>query len=223
MTDWTPVILSLKVALLAGLLAALIGIPVSRLLARRQFFGKSLIEGLLLLPLVLPPSVTGYGLLILFGKRGPLGQLLAHWGIQVVFTPLAAVIAASVVAFPLLYQNTKAAFSSVDINMEKAARTLGAGELKVFFTVTLPMAAPGVLSGMVLAFTRALGEFGATMMLAGNIPGYTQTIPLAIYFAVEAGRSDTVLYLVLLISLFSYGVIILSNWLAKKERFGYKG
>lgn len=222
MTDWFPVILSLKVAFSAGLVAALFGIPLSRHFARKQFLGKSLIEGLFLMPLVLPPSVVGYALLILFGKHGPLGQLLALWGINVVFTPLAAVIASSVVAFPLLYQNTKAAFSSVDVNLEKAARTLGAGELKVFFTVTLPLAAPGVLSGMVLAFTRALGEFGATMMIAGNIPGYTQTVPLAIYFAVEAGRQDDVVFLVLLISLFSYGVIILSNWLAKKERFGYR-
>jgi len=193
------------------------GVACARFLARADIPGKALIEALFILPLVLPPTVLGFGLLLVFGKNGPLGklaELLFHS--PVLFTWWAAVIAASVVAFPLMYQNAKSAFESVDVNQERAARTLGAGEMRVFLTVTLPLAWPGILSGLVLSFARALGEFGATLMVAGNIPGVTQTIPMAIYFAVGVGDTGRALPLVAMVVLFSFGIIFWLNLWSKK-------
>ncbi len=205
--DWFPVILSLRVATLVVLLVAALGLPLARLMARNDFYGKDVCEAFITLPLVLPPSVIGYILLVLIGKNGMLGKYLASIGINLIFTWYAIILAATVVAFPLFYQTAKAAFNSVDVNYEKAARTLGAGELRVFFTVTLPLAWPGVTAGLVLAFARALGEFGATLMVAGNIPGQTQTIPVAIYYAVDRGDTLTARTLVLIITIFSFAVI----------------
>jgi len=185
LSDWYPVILSLRVALISVGIISCLAIPLARLMARRDFYGKDIVEAAITLPLVLPPSVVGYGLLILIGKNGLLGKALESIGISLIFTWWAVVLAATVVAFPLMYQSAKAAFKSVDENFEKAARTLGASELRIFLTVTLPLAWPGIVAGLVLSFARALGEFGATLMVAGNIPGRTQTIPTAIYFAVE--------------------------------------
>lgn len=205
--DWFPVILSLRVACLVVILVAALGLPLARFMARRDFHGKDVCEAFITLPLVLPPSVIGYGLLVLIGKNGMIGQALANLGINLIFTWYAIILAATVVAFPLFYQTAKAAFSSVNVDYEKAARTLGASEWRVFFTVTLPLAWPGVMAALVLAFARALGEFGATLMVAGNIPGQTQTIPVAIYYAVDRGDDVTARTLVLIITLFSFVVI----------------
>ena len=156
---------------------------------------KGLIDGIFILPLVLPPTVVGLGLLLLFGKNGPLGQFLLLMGATVVFSWPATVIAAVVVSFPLMYMTARGAFEQVEHNIEDAARTLGASEWKIFWTITMPLAWPGVAAGTVLAFARSLGEFGATLMLAGNIPGKTTTIPVAIYFAVQSGDMDQALIL----------------------------
>lgn len=218
MIDWHPVLLSIRVAVIATAFVTCLGLPLSRLLARSEFFGKDALEAAITLPLVLPPSVVGYGLLMLIGKNGLLGKALAGVGITLIFTWWAAVLASIVVAFPLMYQSAKAAFKSVDMNCEKAARTLGASEIRIFFTITLPLAWPGILAGLVLTFARALGEFGATLMVAGNIPGQTQTIPLAIYFAVDAGKNDMARTLVAIITVFSFIVIFWVNRWAKKHQ-----
>ena len=218
LADWSPVFLSLKVAVLAVLLVAVIGVPLARLMARVEFHGKDIVEAALTLPMVLPPSVVGYGLLMCIGKNSPLGQLLDSFGVTLIFTWYAAIIASSVVSFPLMYQSVKAAFQSVDQTLEEAARTLGATEPRVFFTITLPLAWPGIVSGIVLSFARALGEFGATLMVAGNIPGRTQTIPLAIFFAVDAGDNATAGTLVLLTTIFSFLVILWVNTWSRRQR-----
>lgn len=213
-----PVILSLKVALVAVALVFAVGLVVSRAMARGDFPGKNVLESLIILPMVLPPTVLGYGLLILLGKRGPVGGfLLEAFDFQLIFTWWAAVIASAVVSFPLMYQSAKAAFAGVDVSLEQAARTLGAGELRIFLTVTLPLAWPGILAGLVLSFARALGEFGATLMVAGNIPGKTQTIPLAIYFAVESGETAAARNLVLVITLLSFAVVFWLNWWSRHK------
>jgi molybdate transport system permease protein len=218
LTDWFPVLLSLRVAFISVFIISFLGLPLARLMARREFYGKEFVEAAITLPLVLPPSVVGYSLLVVIGKNGLLGKTLAGMGITLVFTWYAVVLAATVVAFPLMYQSAKAAFQSVDVNLEKAARTLGAGEVRIFFTVTLPLAWPGIVAGLVLSFARALGEFGATLMVAGNIPGQTQTIPTAIYFAVESGRNEAARTLVAIITVFSFLVIFWVNRWAKKQK-----
>lgn len=211
-----PVFLSLRVSVLAVVLVFFAGVAVARLMAGRDFAGKDAVDAVLTLPLVLPPTVAGFGLLLLFGKQGPLGRLLYYlWGVSVVFNWWGAVIASTVVAFPLLYQTVRASFQGVDKNIENAARTLGAGEWRVFWTISLPLAWPGLVAGVVLAFARALGEFGATLMVAGNIPGRTETVPLAIYTAVETGDNHTALVLVGIMTLLSFAVIFWVNRLGK--------
>ncbi|HBC92436.1 MAG TPA: molybdate ABC transporter permease subunit [Pelotomaculum sp.] len=217
--DWYPVILSVRVAIIATIVVTCLGVPLTRLLARREFYGKDVLEAAITLPLVLPPSVVGYGLLMLIGKNGLLGKALADVGITLVFSWWAAVLASTAVAFPLMYQSAKAAFKSVDVNFEKVARTLGASEVRIFFTITLPLAWPGILAGLVLTFARALGEFGATLMVAGNIPGQTQTIPTAIYFAVQSGNNAMARTLVGIITVFSFLVIFWVNRWAKKQSY----
>jgi molybdate transport system permease protein len=213
-----PILLSLKVAVVAVAVDFIIGLGIARTMARKEFPGKNVVESLIILPMVLPPTVLGYGLLILLGKRGPIGCfLLETLGVQLVFTWWAAVIASAVVSFPLMYQSAKAAFAGVDISLEQAARTLGSKELRIFLTITLPLAWPGILAGLVLSFARALGEFGATLMVAGNIPGKTQTIPLAIYFAVESGDTDAARNLVLVITLLSFAAVFWINWWSRKK------
>lgn len=214
---YSPIILSLKISVLSLIIVFIIGIPLSRIMARSNFRGKSLVESLITLPMVLPPSVLGYGLLILLSRNSLIGKwILTIFGSQIIFTWWAAVIASSVVALPLMYQSTKAAFSAIDPKLEMAARTLGAGEWRIFWTITFPLALPGVVSGLVLSFARSMGEFGATLMVAGNIPGQTQTIPLAIYFAVESGDYQVANLLVLIMVIFSFSVIfILNTWLKK--------
>lgn len=214
-----PIILSIRVALVATAIAFFLGIFFAYLLTKKKVPGKNIWETILILPMILPPSIVGYLLLKLFGKRGPIGAfLLDTFGIQVVFTWIACVIAATVVALPMMYQNAKGAFQSVDPTLEIAARTLGSSSFKVFRTVTMPLSIPGIVSGIVLTFARALGEFGATLMLAGNIPGRTQTIPTAIYYSVVTGKEDEAMNLVVVMVLFSFALVFgLNMWLKKKN------
>lgn len=184
--DWSPLWISLETSVTATLITLVIGLAAAVWRQRRTGPAMALADGVCLLPLVLPPTVVGFFLLLLFGRNGPLGKLLLRLGATVVFSWPATVIAASVVAFPLMYLTARAALEQVDSRFLEAARTLGASEWRVFSAVALPLAWPGVLAGTILSFARALGEFGATLMLAGNIPGKTATIPIAIYFAVEA-------------------------------------
>ncbi|WP_088228772.1 molybdate ABC transporter permease subunit [Desulfosporosinus sp. FKB] len=218
--SFVPIILSLKVALAAVIIVTCFSIPIAGLMARREFWGKDVVESIITLPLVLPPSVIGFMLLVVFGKNGPLGVFLEQFfHTRVVFTIEGAVIAAVVVSFPLMYQSVRVAMENVDQNLEKAARTLGAREVRVFFTITLPLAWNGIIAGLVLAFARSLGEFGATLMIAGNIPGRTQTMPLAIYFANESGDMRTASILVIIMTAFSFLVIYgLNRWGKGKRR-----
>lgn len=197
---WVPLLLSLKVAGWATLLATVAGTAAAYCLSRWRWPGRDLLDAILTLPLVLPPTVLGYYLLVLLGRRGIIGETLAGWDIELVFTWQGAVVAASVVAFPLVFKSARAAFESVDGQLENAARVLGVGEAGVFFRVTLPLAARGIAAGVLLAFARALGEFGATLMIAGNLPGRTQTLSVAIYEAVQAGDDATANMLVLVTS-----------------------
>jgi molybdate transport system permease protein len=184
--DWSPIWISLETSGAATLITLVAGLAAAAWRERRTGPLMALVDGIFLLPLVLPPTVVGFFLLLLFGRNGPLGKLLLHLGATVVFSWPATVIAAAVVSFPLMYLTARAALEQVDLGYLEAARTLGASEWRLFREVALPLAWPGVLAGAILSFARALGEFGATLMLAGNIPGRTATIPIAIYFAVEA-------------------------------------
>jgi molybdate transport system permease protein len=185
--EWSAIALSLQVAVTATLVSLPFGVGLGYLLARRQFWGKSLIETFLSLPLVLPPVVTGYLLLVLLGRRGWIGSILDQWlGIHVVFTWKAAALASAVMAFPLMVRSLRVAFAGVDQRLELAARSLGAGRIETFLRISLPLARRGVFAGAVLAFARGVGEFGATVMVAGNLPGETQTIPLLIYTQANA-------------------------------------
>ena len=209
--------LSVRVALLATALNAVLGIPLAYVLARRAFPGRTLVDLLVTLPLVLPPTVTGYYLIVLLGRRGWLGAPLYAWtGWTVTFTWYAAVIAATVMALPLLVRTARAAIESVDHELEKVAYTLGRSEWRTALEVTLPLAGRGILAGLVLAFARALGEFGATLMLAGNIPGRTQTVPLAIYTAVQTGETADALLLVLALTALSCAVLVAAGRLGAR-------
>jgi len=210
----TPLLISLRVASLAALLSLAVGLPLAAVLARRVSLWSRLLDAVATLPLVLPPTVLGYYLLVALGARSPLGASLERIGLPLVFTWRGAVIAASFVALPLITQSARAALESIDANLEDVARTLGHSELSVFFTVRLPLAWRGILAGIVLAFARALGEFGATLLVAGNIPGSTQTMPIAIFDAVQRGDQGaanmlalilTSVALILLISIRRFG------------------
>jgi len=213
----SAVLLSLRVALLATALNAAIGIPLAYVLARHRFRGHAVVDLLVTLPLVLPPTVTGYYLIVLLGRRGWLGRPLYLWtGWTVTFTWYAAVVAATVMALPLLVRTARAAIESVDRDLERAALTLGRSEWRTALEVTLPLARNGILAGLVLAFARALGEFGATLMLAGNIPGKTATVPLAIYTAVQTGEAAQTVGLVVVLTLISCAVLVLSGRLGAR-------
>jgi len=186
--DWSPLLISLATSLTATAVTLVAGLAAAAWRQNRAGAGAALVDGIFILPLVLPPTVVGFLLLLLFGRNGPLGKLLLQFGASVVFSWPATVIAATVVAFPLMYITARAALEQVDPHLLQAARTLGASEARIFREIALPLAWPGVLAGTILSFARALGEFGATLMLAGNIPGKTETIPIAIYFAVEANE-----------------------------------
>ena len=206
-TYLAPLWISLRTVLTATVITFFLGIAAARWMARYAGRLKSVVDGLFILPMVLPPTVVGFGLLLLFGSHGPVGKLLLSIGTTVVFSWWATVIAAVVMAFPLMYMTARGAFEQVEPNIQDAARTLGASEWRVFWTVTLPLAWPGVAAGTVLALARTLGEFGATLMLAGNIPGKTATIPVAIYFAIQAGDTRQALILVSIVLLISFAAL----------------
>jgi molybdate transport system permease protein len=204
--------LSLRVSLLATALNALLGIPLAYLLAKRRFWGRTALDVLVTLPLVLPPTVTGYYLIVLFGRRGWIGRPLYELtGWTIAFTWYAAVLAATIMALPLMVRATRAAIEAVNPDLERAALVLGRSEWQTALEVTLPLARRGIVAGLVLAFARALGEFGATLMLAGNIPGRTATMPLAIYTAVSTGEAAEAQSLVLLLTALSCVVVVLAG------------
>ena len=214
----TAIRLSIQVAVLATALNALVGIPLAYVLAKRRFWGRTALDLLVTLPLVLPPTVTGYYLIVLLGRRGWLGAPLYELtGWTVAFTWYAAVIAATVMALPLLVRTARAAIESVDPDLERAAFTLGRPEWRTALEVTLPLARNGILAGLVLAFARALGEFGATLMLAGNIPGKTTTVPLAIYSAVQTGEAQEAAMLVLALTVLSCVVLFAAGRLGPRS------
>ena len=211
----TALALSLKVALWATGIDLVLGMAVGYLLARGRFPGRELLDALLTLPMVMPPTVLGYYLLVVIGRNGPLGGWLHDTlGINLIFTWQAAVIAAAIVAFPLVLKGARAAFETVDVQLEQAARVLGVSEFGVFLRVTLPLAWRGILAGTLLAFARSMGEFGATLMVAGSIPGKTQTLSIAVYEAVQAGQDDTANLLVLITSATCVLVLVLASRLA---------
>jgi molybdate transport system permease protein len=212
---WITLALSLKVALWATALNLVLGVGVGFLLARARFPGRDLLDTVLTLPMVMPPTVLGYYLLVLFGRQGTLGAWLqSQFGINLIFTWQGAVIAAALVAFPLVFKPARAAFEAVDGQLEQAARVLGIAESAIFFRVTLPLAWRGILAGLLLGFARAMGEFGATLMVAGSIPGQTQTLSIAIYEAVQAGQDDHANLLVWLTSLVCIAVLLAATRLA---------
>ncbi len=206
---WIALALTLKVAGWATAINLLLGVGVGYAMARWRFPGRELVDAVLTLPMVMPPTVLGYYMLVLIGTQGPIGAwLLQHFGIRMIFTWQAAVIAATVVSFPLVFKSARAAFETVDPQLEDAARLLGIGEFAVFFRVSLPLAWRGVLAGLLLSFARALGDFGATLMVAGSIPGKTQTLSIAVYEAVQAGQDDTANFLVAVTSLVCVSVLL---------------
>jgi molybdate transport system permease protein len=221
--DWFPLWLSLRVAALSTLLAVLIGIALAYLLANRNFRGKEALDAAVTLPLVLPPTVLGYYLLVLLGRESALGRVYESiFGHPLVFTWQAAVVAAFFHSAPLLVKSARAALESIDHSYERAARTLGASEWTLFFRVSLPLASTSILAAVALAFARALGDFGVTIMLAGNIPGRTQTIAVAIYDAVESGNGQTARLLVVAISALTLIILTIANrlgasWLTSRQ------
>ncbi len=214
-TVWVPLLLSLKVAGWATAINLVLGVAVGFFLARVSFFGRDFLDTLLTLPMVMPPTVLGYYLLVVIGRKGWLGAWLHdQFGINLIFTWQGAVIAASIVAFPLVFKPARVAFEAVDAELEQAARVLGVSEFGIFMRVTLPLAWRGILSGLLLAFARALGEFGATLMVAGSIVGKTQTLSIAVYEAVQAGQDDLANTLVLVTSAVCVIVLLTAGRLA---------
>ncbi len=215
--EWQALILSLKVSSVAVLCSLPLGILCAWVLARKQFVGKTLFDGFIQLPLVLPPVVTGYLLLLSMGRDGFIGKYLYQWfGLTFSFSWRGAALAVAVVAFPLMVRSIRLAIESVDEKLEEAARTLGASNIRVFFTITLPLIFPGLLTGAVLAFARALGEFGATITFVSNIPGETQTIPLAMYSFIETpGAEDQAARLCVLAILIALSALVASEWLSR--------
>ena len=206
---WIALALTLKVAGWATVLNLVFGIAVGFAIARARFPGRDVLDAVLTLPMVMPPTVLGYYLLVLLGSHGPLDAwLIEQFGIRLIFTWQGAVIAAMVVAFPLVFKAARAAFETIDSQLEDAARTLGMHEIAIFFRVTLPLAWRGILAGLLLSFARALGEFGATLMVAGSIPGRTQTMSIAVYEAVQAGQDDAANFLVAVTSIVCVAVLL---------------
>ena len=216
--EWTAVELSLRVALWATAVSLPFGLLVALLLARCDFWGKSLLNGIVHLPLIMPPVVTGYLLLLLFGRRGPLGQFLAeNFDIVFAFRWTGAALACAVMGFPLMVRAMRLSIEAVDRKLEDAAATLGASRFWVFVMVTLPLALPGVIAGMILSFAKAMGEFGATITFVSNIPGETQTLPSAIYtFTQVPGGDAGALRLTLVSIVISMTALLMSEWLARR-------
>lgn len=216
--DISPAWISLKTVFIATIITFFIGIAAAYWMANYNGKFKSAVDTIFTLPLVLPPTVVGFFLLLIFGKNGPIGKLLLKMGTTLIFSWPAAVISATIVSFPLMYRTTKGAFEQVDNNIVNAARTLGVSSWKVFWKVILPLAWPGIAAATILSFARALGEFGATLMVAGNIPGRTQTIPIAIYFEAENGEMGKALMWVILIVIISTIMIFLMNYWSDHEK-----
>jgi molybdate transport system permease protein len=216
--DWTAVQLSLWIATVSTLVALPFGIAIATLLARRSFWGKSIVDAVVHLPLVMPPVVTGYLLLISFGRKAPLGAFLAdHFGIVFSFRWTGAALACGVMAFPLMVRAIRLSIESIDMRLEDAAATLGASSAWTFVTVTLPLALPGIIAGMMLAFARALGEFGATITFVSNIPGETQTISAAIYTLMQVPGGDAAAYRLVVVSIIiSFAALLASEWFARR-------
>jgi molybdate transport system permease protein len=216
--EWEILAITLRASALAIVLILPPGLLLAWWLARRSWPGKSLVETAVALPLVMPPVATGLILLKILGRRGPLGGFLHELGFEVVFTWRAVVLAMAVMSFPLLVRSARVAFEGVPVRLEQIARTLGAGESRVFFTVTFPLALRGILGGTLLAFARALGEFGATILVAGNIPGRTTTLSLAIYQHVQLGQDQDAYRLLAISVLIAFGAVWLSEWLLRRGR-----
>ena|SRR5690554_2042254 len=215
----TPLWLSLKVAFWATLASSIAGVALGLYLARGRQWLRNVLDTLCTLPMVLPPTVIGYYLLVVFGSQSAVGRWLQDTlGINLVFSVYGAIIAAAVVSFPLVFKPARAAFESIDLELEQAGRVLGVGEAGIFVRITLPLAARGIMAGVMLGFVRALGEFGATLMIAGSIPGKTQTLSIAIYEAVQAGRDDVANVLALVISTVCVALLLLATWLTPKRR-----
>ena len=223
--EWTAVLLSLRIALVATAFALPFGIAIGWLLARKEFWGKTLLDGLVYLPLVLPPVVTGYLLLISFGKKGPIGAFLAdHFGIVFSFRWTGAALSCGIMGFPLMVRPIRLALEAIDRRLEEAAGTLGAGSFLVFLTITLPLALPGIIAGAVLCFARALGEFGATITFVSNIPGETQTISAAIYTLMQIPGGDAAAgRLVLFAIILALAALVVSEWFARRAGMRAQG
>ncbi len=220
-TYLSPLLISLKTVLVATAITFFLGIAAARWMARYPGKFKNLIDGLFILPLVLPPTVVGLGLLLILGKHGPIGEFLSLFNATVIFSWPATVISAAVMAFPLMYMTSRGAFEQVDSRVEDAARTLGASEWRVFWSVTMPLAWPGVAAATVMSLARCLGEFGATLMLAGNIPGKTATIPVAIYFSIQAGDMNQALILVWIVLVIAFASLAaIAYWKGKTYKAG---
>ena len=216
--EWSAVRLSLKVATWAMLASLPFGVAVALLLARRDFWGKSLVDGIVHLPLILPPVVTGYLLLLGFGRRGPIGGFLEeHFGIVFAFRWTGAALACAIMGFPLMVRAIRLSIEAVDRRLEQAAGTLGANRLRVLATITLPLSLPGIIAGMILSFAKAMGEFGATITFVSNIPGETQTLPSAIYtfLQIPGGEAEAMRLTIVSIAI-AMGALILSEWLARR-------
>jgi molybdate transport system permease protein len=223
--EWVAVELSLRIAVVATACALPFGIAIGWLLARKRFWGKTLVDALVYLPLVLPPVVTGYLLLISFGRRGPIGAFLYdHFGIVFSFRWTGAALSCGIMGFPLMVRPIRLALEAIDRRLEDAAATLGANHLLVFFTVTLPLALPGVIAGVVLCFARALGEFGATITFVSNIPGETQTISAAIYTLTQVPGGDAAAGRLVLIAIaLALAALIASEWLSRRAAIRFHG
>jgi len=216
----SPILISLKVAIVATLITTILATLSARIMTMKNFKCAKLIETLITLPMVLPPSTVGYILLLVIGVNGFVGSFFYEtFGIRLIFSYFAAVLASVIVTFPIMYQNAKSAFLSRSRKYEIAARTMGASELKIFFKISIPMGLQKILSGIILTFSRSLGEFGATLMVAGNIPGKTQTLPIALYFAAEAGDQATANKLLIFILALSFSVIFLLNYFSKEDQY----
>ena len=216
--DWSPLIISLKTGVVATVISFFLGLLAARWVVRLSYRVKAVVDGILTLPMVLPPTVAGFILLLVFSKRRPFGIFLNHQlDIQVVHTWLGCIIAATVIAFPLMYRNARAAFEQIDANLVYAGRTLGMRETEIFWRIVVPTAGPGIASGTILTFARAMGEYGATSMLAGNIPGKTGTVSQRIAMVIQDGDYATAGFWVVIVLLIAFVIIFLVNWITGRR------
>lgn len=215
--DLTPLVISIKTSLIATIITSIIGILIAYLMMNYKGKFRTLIEIILTLPLILPPTVVGFCLLLIFGKNGIIGNILISMNKNIIFTWWATVISAVAVSLPIMYRSLRSAFEQIDESIILSARTLGLSEWNIFKKIILPLSTPGVIGGIALSFARAIGEFGATLMIAGNIPGKTQTIPIAIFFEVESGNMAMASFWVMVIILMSLGIMLILNYWSNKQ------